>query len=60
MTRGGGHARDQVLESPDGTRLTLHQIAYYGWKEGGDVEQDGDDFIVDGTRYMRIDNEGES
>ena len=52
--------RDRVFESPDGKSRTLHQIAYYGWKEGGDVEQDGDDFIVDGTRYTRIVDEGES
>jgi len=52
-------ARDRVFESRDGRTRTLHQICYYGWKEGGDVEQDDDEFIVNGTRYTRVDDERE-
>lgn len=52
-------ARDRVFESRNGRTRTLHQICYYGWREGGDVEQDGNDFIVDGTRYTRVEDEEE-
>ena len=48
--------RDRVFESSDGERRTLHQIVYYGWKEGGDIEQVNDDYLVDGRRYTRVDD----
>jgi len=52
-------ARHQVFESSDGETRTLHQIVYSGWREGS-VEQDGDAFLVDETRYTPVDDERET
>lgn len=51
----GESAADDMFESPDGDRLSRRKIGYRGWKEG-DVEADGDAFVVDGVRYEPIES----
>lgn len=54
----GDSPSEDVFEGPDGKRLDRGEIVYFGWKEGG-VEQDGDTFLVDGDRFVPVDD-GES
>lgn len=51
---GDESAADDMFESPDGDRLSRRKIGYRGWKEG-DVEADGDAFVVGGVRYEPAD-----
>jgi len=50
---------DDIYESDKGDTFTLNALVRTK-VHGGDVEQDGDDFIVNGTRYTQIDDGGES
>ena len=53
MKEDSESAADDVFESPDGDRLSRRKIGYRGWKEG-DVEADGDAFVVGGVRYEPV------
>ncbi|XGI84765.1 hypothetical protein ACEU6E_10650 (plasmid) [Halorutilales archaeon Cl-col2-1] len=56
MTEKEKTAREKEFENTDGETKTLHQIVYYGWREGGDVEQVDNGFVVDGELYTPVDD----
>ena len=43
------------LNSETGETTTLRQIAYYAWKEGGNVKQTSDGILVDGELHKPVD-----
>ena len=49
---------DDIYEREDGDTFTLNALVYMKVRQGI-VAKEGDDFIVDGTRYTRIHSEGE-
>jgi hypothetical protein len=45
---------DRQYENDVGETLRWRQIAYYGWKEGADIEQTDDGILVDGELYRSV------
>ena len=43
------------LNSETGETTTLRKIAYYGWKEGGDVKQTSDGILLDEELHKPVD-----
>ena len=46
---------DRQYENDAGETRRWRQIAYYGWKEGADIEQTDDGILVDGELYRPVD-----
>lgn len=42
---------DEQFVSESGRVLSRHQMGLFMWKEGADIERDGDGFIVNGEEY---------